>query len=104
MSSKKTSPRPDAAYFFGHPALLSNVRSRSLSLFLRVVFSRKAAVRAVRISEFVFLPSGFISVVVTAPISYWNWQASLLLNYRGGNAWSYLRLVAYSFFRLSKGA
>jgi hypothetical protein len=45
-----------------------NVRARSLSLFLRVVFSRKAAARAVRISEFVFLPSGFISVVVTAPI------------------------------------
>jgi hypothetical protein len=39
-----------------------------VSLFLRVVFSRKAAARAVRISEFVFLPSGFISVVVTAPI------------------------------------
>jgi hypothetical protein len=27
-----------------------------------------------------------------------------LLNYKGGNAWSYLRLVAYGFFRLSKGA
>jgi len=33
-----------------------------VSLFLRVVFSRKAAAHAVRISEFVFLPSGFISV------------------------------------------
>jgi len=39
-----------------------NVRTRSVSLFLRVVFSRKPAARAVRISEFVLLPSGFIPV------------------------------------------
>jgi hypothetical protein len=62
MSSKKTAPGPDAAYFFGHPADFLNVRARSMSLFLRVVFSRKAAARAVRIGEFVFLHSGFISV------------------------------------------
>ena len=37
-----------------------------MSLFLRVVFSRKTA-RTVRASEFVFLPSGFIFSIVTAP-------------------------------------
>src|ERR1700730_14285111 len=39
-----------------------NVRARSASLFLRVVFSRKPAARTARSSEFVPLPCGFISL------------------------------------------
>ena len=82
-----------------------NVRARSASLFLRVVFSRKPAGRAPReaVSLFPFPVASFHYHDGANRFPETD-KRSLLLSYIGGNAWSYLRLVAYGFLRLSEGA
>src|ERR1700736_988183 len=85
---KKTSPRPDTECVSGHPAPdFLNVRARSASLFLRVVFSRNAAGRTARSSEFVPLPCGFISLSrrrQSVPVAQLHrWQRMVLSEARG---------------------
>lgn len=81
-----------------------NVRARSASLFLRVVFSRNPAARTARSSEFLLLPVVSFHYHDGANRFHETDKLSLLLSYIGGNAWSYLRLVAYGFLRMSGGA
>jgi hypothetical protein len=81
-----------------------NVRARSASLFLRVVFSRNPAARTARSSEFLLLPVVSFHYHDGANRFHETDKLFLLLSYIDGNAWSYLRLVAYGFLRMSEGA
>jgi hypothetical protein len=81
-----------------------NVRARSASLFLRVVFSRNPAARTARSSEFLLFPVVSFHYHDGANRFHETDKLFLLLSYIDGNAWSYLRLVAYGFLRMSEGA
>ena len=81
-----------SAHPFERPLLLPRVVFRSPKVLLRF---------RVRSGE-TLLPRGSIFATVTAPFVL-KLTSLTIIHSMSGNAWSYLRHVAYGFLRLSKG-